>query len=79
MKKTLYCKFVGGNLGGDNLITSTSYEYDDQTFKYLGSSSLYDGGDKAKEEGYYTFNSVKAFIESKGKEPLVKITDGRLS
>jgi len=75
MIKSIYGKFIGGNLGGGNLITSTNYDYDEDTFEYKGSSSLYDGGEKANKEGYYTFDSIKSFIESKGKTELVKIED----
>lgn len=79
MIKTLNTKFIGGNLGGSNLITTTEYKYDDETFEFHGYSSIYDGGEKADKEGYYTLDSVKSYIESKGKTELVKITDNRLS
>lgn len=79
MIKELYTKFIGGNLGGSNLITSTVYMYDEETFEFKGYSSLYDGGEKANKEGYYTFDSVKSFIESKGKSELIKIEDNKLS
>lgn len=79
MIKELYTKFIGGNLGGDNLITSTVYKYDEETFEFKGYSSLYDGGEAANKNGYYTFDSVKSFIESKGKSELIKIEDNKLS
>lgn len=77
--KSLYGKFVGGNLTGSNLITSTNYDYDEETFEFKGSSSLYDGGEKADMEGAYTFNSIKEFIESKGKAELIPLKKGQLS
>ena len=77
--KSLYTKFIGGSIGMSNMITSTEYKYDDETFEFKGSSSLYDGGKKANEEGYYTFDSVKAFIESRGETELVQITNEKLS
>lgn len=73
MKKELCTKLIGGNLNGNSLITTTIYTYDDETFEFKGCSSLYDGGEKANKEGYYTFDSVKSFIESKGKDKLIKI------
>ena len=55
MRKSIYGVFIGGNVGGGNLITSTNYDYDDKTFEFLGTSSLYDGGGKKEliplEEG----------------------------
>ena len=77
--KSIYAKFIGGNLGGGNLITSTSYNYDEETFEYKGSSSLYDGGEKANKEGAYTFDSIKDFIESKGKTELIPLKEEQLS
>lgn len=77
--KKLYGKFLGGNVGNSNLITSTDYRYDEDTFEFKGSSSLYDGGKKADEEGAYTFDSIKSFIESKGKTELVKLKENQLS
>lgn len=79
MNKKIYGKFIGGNLGNSNLITSTSYKYDDETFKFLGSSSLYDGGEEANKQGAYTFDSIKSFIESKGQSPLIPLKEGELS
>ena len=29
--KSLYAKFLGGNVGGKNLIVSTNYNYDEET------------------------------------------------
>jgi len=75
MIKEIHTKFIGGNLGNSNLITTTTYKYDDQTWEFKGYSSLYDGGEKANKEGYYTFDSMKNFIESKGKTSLEQITD----
>ena len=77
--KSIYSKFIGGNLGGGILITSTSYKYDEETFEYKGCSSLYDGGEKANKEGAYTFDSIKDFIESKGKTELIPLKEGQLS
>lgn len=77
--KSLYCKFIGGGIGNTNLITSTNYDYDSETFEFKGSSSLFDGGVKANEQGAYTFDSVKSFIESKGKTSLVPLKEGTLS
>ena len=77
--KSLYTKFIGGNLGGNNLITSTNYDFDEETFEFKGSASLYDGGKKANEEGTYTFDSIKEFIESKGQAKLVPLKEGQLS
>ena len=34
MTKSIYGKFIGGNIGGGNLITSTEYKYDSETFEY---------------------------------------------
>ncbi len=77
--KKLYGKFLGGTLGRSNLITSTDYEYDEDTFEFKGCSALYDGGKKADEEGAYTFDSIKSFIESKGKTELIPLTENQLS
>ena len=77
--KSIYGKFIGGNLGGGILITSTNYDYDEETFEYKGSSSLYDGGEKANKEGAYTFDSIKDFIESKGKTELIPLKEEQLS
>lgn len=77
--KSLYAKFLGGNVGGKNLIVSTNYNYDEETFEFKGSSSLYDEGKKADKEGAYTFESIKAFIENKGKSDLIPIKEGGLS
>ena len=77
--KSLYGKFIGGNLGRNNIITSTNYDYDEETFEFKGSSSLYGGGEKANKEGAYTFNSIKEFIESKGKAELILLKEGQLS
>lgn len=77
--KSLYGVFIGGNIGNKNLLTSTNYDYDEETFEFKGSSSLYDGGEKARQEGAYTFDSIKNFIESKGKTELVSLAEGRLS
>ena len=79
MIKSIYAKFIGGNIGNVNLRTSTRYDYDEITFEFKGSSSLYDGGEKATKEGYYTFDSIKGFIESKGVVKLVRVTEGKLS
>ena len=79
MKKSIYTVFIGGNIGNNNMLTSTNYDYDDETFEYLGSSSLYDGGEKARKEGAYTFESIKDFVESRGKEKLVPLEKGRVS
>lgn len=77
--KTLYAKFIGGNVGGLNLITSTAYKYDAETFEFKGTEQFFDGGEKANKEGYYTFKSIKDFIESKGQKELVEIESNRTS
>lgn len=74
MIKALLYKNIGGCIGRNNLICSTSYKYDDQTFEYKGNSSLYDGGKLADKEGHFTFDSIKSFIESKGKTKLINTT-----
>jgi hypothetical protein len=73
--KTLYLKSIGGNVGNTNLITSAGYKYDEETFEFKGMFESFDGGKAAKEEGHYTFESIKAFIESKGVQPLVKLNN----
>jgi hypothetical protein len=73
-EKIILYKSFGGTLGHDNLYCTTSYKYDDETWEFLGFSSLYDGGKKADKEGHYTFESIKSFIESKGKTKLVSTT-----
>ena len=77
--KSLYGKFIGGNLAGSNLITSTNYDYDEETFEFKGSSSLYDGGEKANKEGAYTFTSIKEFLDSTGHAALIFLTEGQIS
>ena len=75
----LRCKCVGGSIGAKNLIATTKYYYDKDTFEYSHMNHLYDGGDEAIKEGYYTFESVRSFIESKGITELIRVTNGNLS
>lgn len=69
----MYAKFIGGNVEGANLLISTEYSYDADTFEYKGAQTHYDGGKRADNMGYYTFDSIKAYLESKGESALVKI------
>ena len=75
----LRSKNIAGSIGAKNLIATTKYHYDKDTFEYHHSNSLFDGGDEAEKEGYYSFKSIKDYIESKGATELVKIIDGKLS
>jgi len=75
----LRCKMIGGSIGANNLIATTKYYYDKDTFEYSYMNNLYDGGDEATKEGYYTFDSVKNYIESKGTTELIKVIDEKLS
>ena len=51
--------------------TTDIYKYDPNTFEYKGVSQLLDGGERAANNVSYTFDSIKAFIESKGKTELI--------
>ena len=71
----LRCKFVGRK----NLIATVRCYYNKDTFEYDHVNHLYDNGKEATMEGYYTFDSVKSFIENKGLTELISVKNGKLS
>lgn len=56
---------------GRRVRTTDEYLYNPETFQYMGVSQLFDAGEKARNSNPKTFESIKAFIESKGEEPLI--------
>ena len=71
----LRCKLIGRK----NLIATVKCYYNKDTFEYDHVNHFYDGGDEAIKESYYTFESVRSFIESKGITELIRVTNGNLS
>ncbi len=75
--KHLNYKHIGGNIGNKNMICTTEYQYDEDTFEFKGGPTKFDGGEQANKEGHYTFESIKEYIESKGKTKLIESKFGK--
>ena len=77
--RVLKCKFIGGNIGNENLIVTAYCVYDADTLQFKHWRYLYDNGEKANRLGYYTYKSVVAFLDTGNKDHLVLVTNGSLS
>ena len=58
--KKLYGKFLGGNVGNSNLITSTDYRYDEDTIRFLLETQWWSNTSEWFEKNWMLMNDVEA-------------------